>query len=118
MAPTEGMTPGAATEPAGGAIDLVTRAARDGAASAREAANRTWSASSLFVSRFVYTTCYTISYGVVFPTTLLALSIPRNNAVVRGLVEGAQAASRQVDRIRGAALESSHSDSAKSLAHA
>jgi hypothetical protein len=88
-----------------GTLDLVKRAARDGAADAREAAARTWAATSLFVCRFVYTTCYTISYGVVFPTTMIARSIPRDNAAVRGLIEGAQAAMHQVDQIRGTSPE-------------
>ena len=49
------------------------------AADAREAATRTWAATSLFASRFIYTTCYTVSYGVVFPVMLLARAIPQNN---------------------------------------
>jgi hypothetical protein len=88
-----------------GTLEIVSRAARDGAADAREAAARAWSATSLFVSRFVYTACYTVSYGVVFPTTLLAYSIPKNNAAVRGLVEGAQAAIQQVGQVRTSSTE-------------
>ena len=88
-----------------GALDLVTRAARDGAVDAREAAARTWEATSLFVCRFVYTTCYTISYGVVFPTTMIARSIPRDNAAVRGLIDGAQAAIHKVDQVHGSSSE-------------
>jgi hypothetical protein len=84
----------------------MSKAARDGAADAREAAVRTWAAASLFTSRFVYTTCYTISYGVVFPATLLALSIPKDNAAVKGLIDGAHAAIRKVDEIQGTAIES------------
>src|SRR5262249_13749715 len=87
------------------ALGLVSRAVQDGAADARKAADRTWAATSLFVSRFVYTTCYTVSYGVVFPTVLLAHSVPRNNAAVRGLIDGAQAAILKVDELRGQALE-------------
>jgi hypothetical protein len=86
-------------------MGLVTRAARDGASDAREAATRTWAATSLFVSRFVYTTCYTVSYGVVFPAMLLSQAIPRNNAAVRGLRDGAQAAIIKVDELCGTALE-------------
>jgi hypothetical protein len=89
-----------------GTLDIVTQAARDGASDAREAAARTWAASSVFASRFVYTTFYTLSYGVVFPTTLLAQAVPRNNAAVRGLIEGAQAARQKVDEIVGSSLES------------
>jgi hypothetical protein len=84
------------------ALDLVARAARDGAADAREAATRTWAATSLFASRFVYTTCYTVSYGVVFPAALLAGSIPRNNSAVRGLIDGAQAAMNKAEQMTSA----------------
>ena len=83
-----------------GVLDLVSKAARDGAADARDAAIRTWNATSQFASRFVYSTCYTVSYGVVFPAVFLAHSIPRNNAVVRGLVDGAQDAIHKVDQLR------------------
>jgi hypothetical protein len=82
-------------------IDIMARAARDGAADAREMAERVCSGTGLFLSRFVYTTSYTFSYGVVFPATLLARSIPRNNAAVRGLIDGARAATEKVDEIRG-----------------
>jgi hypothetical protein len=81
-------------------LELVSRAVKDGAADARDAAAKTWAASSLFVSRFVYTTCYTISYGVVFPTTLLARAIPRDNAAVQGLIDGAVAAKAKAEQIR------------------
>lgn len=84
---------------AAGALDLVTRAARDGAADAREAANRAWDNAGRFLTRFVYTTCYTVSYGVVFPTVLLARSIPRDNAAVRGLIDGAHDATRKAEEV-------------------
>ena len=77
-------------ESTAGTLELVAQAAQRGAADAREAAARTWTATGLFVSRFVYTTCYIISYGVVFPSVLLARAVPVNNAAVRGLIEGAQ----------------------------
>jgi hypothetical protein len=82
-------------------LATISRAARDGAADAREMANRVWASTGLFLCRFVYTTSYTISYGVVFPATLLARSIPKDNAAVRGLVEGARAATEKVHEIRG-----------------
>jgi hypothetical protein len=47
-----------------------------------------------------------VSYGVVFPSVLLAHSIPCNNAAVRGLVEGAQAALEKVDQIHASSLDS------------
>ena len=50
-------------------MNTITQAAKDGAADAREMANRVWASTSLFLCRFVYTTTYTLSYGVVFPAT-------------------------------------------------
>ena len=61
-------------DPVSSTLDLASNAVRQGAIDARHAAEKTWSATSLFVSRFVYTSCYTVSYGVVFPATLLARS--------------------------------------------
>ena len=90
-----------------GTLSLVKGAARDGAADARAAAERTWAATSLFMSRLVYTTCYTLSYGVVFPAIYLAHSIPRNNAAVQGLIDGAQAAIHKVEELSDSASEPS-----------
>ncbi len=88
-----------------GTMELVSRAMKDGAADAREAAARTWDSTSLFMRRFVYTTCYTVSYGVVFPSLLIARAVPRNNAAVRGLIDGAHAAKDKVDELRSPAVE-------------
>ena len=87
-----------------GAVDLVTRAAKQGATDAEQAAKRVWASTELFVSRFVYTTCYTVSYGVVFSSTLLTRSIPKNNAAVRGFIAGSADAVQKVDRIKGLSI--------------
>lgn len=88
-----------------GSMDLVLSAARAGAADASEAAARVWSRTGLYVSRAVYIAAYGISFGVVFPAALVVHSIPRDNAAVRGLMEGAQAAAQKVDSMLGRALE-------------
>jgi hypothetical protein len=98
--------------------ELVAGGAEEAAADARAVATRTWVATGRFVSRFVYTACYTISYGVVFSTTLLAQAIPTNNAAVRGLIDGAHAAVHQLDQLQGAALEPPVSASSPGLAPA
>ena len=85
----------------GQTFQTISRAAREGAADAREMATRVWAGTNLFLCRFVYTTSYTISYGVVFPATLVARSIPKDNAAVRGLLEGAKAASDKVHHLKG-----------------
>lgn len=83
-----------------GALDTAVQAARDGAADARAAVDRMLPAASRFVSRFVYTTCYTFSYGVVFPTVLIARAIPADNPIVSGFVDGARAAVDKVDEMK------------------
>ena len=57
-------------------------------------------AASRFLSRFVYTTTYTVSYAIVFPTILIAMCIPTNNAVVHGFIDGARAASEKADQFK------------------
>jgi hypothetical protein len=100
-----------------GTLDTIAKAAQQGAADASEAAARTWSATSRLAARFVYTTCYTISYGVVFPSVLLARAVPRDNAAVRGLIEGAHAAQRRVEALPYPAIASS-SDTTAALSPA
>jgi hypothetical protein len=90
---------------AAGALELARRAVHDGATDARDAAAKAWVAGSRFASRFVYTTCYTVSYGVVFPTTLLARAIPRDNAAVQGLIDGAHAARERAGQVHLPSLE-------------
>jgi hypothetical protein len=88
------------------AMETAMQAARDGAADARAAVDRAIPAISQFVSRFVYTTSYSVSYGVVFPVMLLARAVPRDNALVHGLVDGAQAAKDMVDDWKGTGVTS------------
>ena len=92
--------------PVAGTLQVVKQAAQDGASDARDAAARTWESTSLFVSRLVYTTCYTISYGVIFPSALLARAVPRDNIAVRGLIDGAHAAKHKVEELRSPSLDS------------
>lgn len=83
------------------AMETAVQAARDGASDARAAVDRAIPAISQFVSRFVYTTSYSISYGVVFPAMLIARAVPKNNALVHGLVDGARAAREMAEDWQG-----------------
>jgi len=74
---------------------------KEGAVHAQAKATQVFPQVSRFASRFMYTTCYTISYGVVFPSALLAMSIPQDNAFVHGLIDGAHAARQKVDDLLG-----------------
>jgi hypothetical protein len=86
---------------ASGTFEMIAKGARSGAADARAAAERAWNASGLFARRFVYTTSYTISYGVVFSAAMVARAVPKDNAAVRGLIDGAHAAREKVDDMMG-----------------
>jgi hypothetical protein len=97
------------------ALETAVQAAKDGAADAKATVERALPAASRFLSRFVYTTCYTMSYGVVFPTVLIAKSIPTNNAVVNGFVDGARAASDMVEQLKSRQIMSSNPASSPSL---
>jgi hypothetical protein len=80
------------------ALETAVQAAKDGAADARSAVDKALPAASRFLSRFIYTTSYTFSYGVVFPVVLIAKSIPSDNAIVHGFVDGAKAATDTVEQ--------------------
>jgi hypothetical protein len=90
------MTPEAqAADPlrtAADAMALAVQAARDGASDAQAKVAEIMPAIGGFLSRLTYTTCYAVSYGVVFPTLLVVRALPKDNAAVHGLVDGALAA--------------------------
>jgi hypothetical protein len=96
------------------ALETAVQAAKDGAADARSTVEKAIPAASRFLSRFVYTTTYTFSYGVVFPAVLIARSIPSDNAVVHGFVDGARAACDSVDKWKSSRV-GSHVDHVPSL---
>ena len=82
------------------AMENAVQAARDGVMDARAKAEQALPQIGRFAARFVYTTSYALSYGVVFPTVLAARSIPRDNAIVHGLKDGADAAIDMLDDMR------------------
>jgi hypothetical protein len=87
------------------ALDAAAKAAKDGASDAKATAAKVLPVAGRFLSRFVYTTSYTFSYGVVFPAVLIAKSIPTNNAVVHGFVDGAQAANDRIVQMKNRRLK-------------
>src|SRR5262249_31950213 len=94
--PEQAMPPEAqAADPlrtAADAMALAVQAAKDGASDAQAKVSEMMPALGGFLSRLTYTTCYAVSYGVVFPTLLVARAVPKDNAIVHGLVDGALAA--------------------------
>jgi len=87
------------------ALDKAVKKAKSGAADAKAATGKALPAAGRFLSWCVYNTSYVLSYGVVFPAVVIAKSIPANNAVVHGFVDGARAASETVDQWKHRQLE-------------
>jgi len=83
------------------AMQSAAETVSQGAAAARQAAGGLLPSVGTFANRLLYTTCYGVSYGVVFPLALVALSVPQNNPFVHGLIDGSRAARTKVDEILG-----------------
>jgi hypothetical protein len=83
------------------AMEAAVKGAKQGVSDAQAMAAEAVPAATKMVSNLVYKTCYGISYGVVFPSILLARSIPTDNAAVHGLIDGARAAMDMVHEMKG-----------------
>jgi hypothetical protein len=82
------------------ALDMAVKSTREGVEKARETASDAIPAAGEFLSQAAYKTCYGISFGVVYSTMLLVRAIPKNNAAVHGLVDGAHAAMDSVQEMQ------------------
>ncbi len=82
------------------ALDTAVQATKDGVEKARTTASDALPAAGEFLSQAAYKTCYGLAFGVVFPTMLIVRSIPKNNALVHGFVNGAHAAIDSVDEMK------------------
>ena len=85
------------------ALEAAVQAAKDGASNAREAATEFLPESGSMLSQIAYKTCYAVSYGLVFPSVLIAQTIPHNNAFVHGLIDGAHAAKDMATELKAKA---------------
>jgi len=86
----------AATDPlksVASAMATAAEAVRDGAGDALAKVKQAVPATTQAVSRFVYSSFYYVSYGVVFPTMLVTNFVPGLGPVAAGLEDGAKAAS-------------------------
>lgn len=102
-----------ANDPLAAVADAMQQAAssvQEGATAARDAAEKALPSVGLFANRFVYTTCYAVSYGVVFPLALVALSVPQNNPLVHGMIDGSRAARNKVDELLGGGGEAASAE--------
>jgi hypothetical protein len=74
------------------AMATAAEAVRDGASDAVAKVKQAVPVTGEYVSRFVYSSFYYLSYGVVFPTLLVTNFIPGCGPIADGLVDGATAA--------------------------
>lgn len=82
------------------AMTTAAQAARDGAGDAISQAKKAAPAARELVSKFVYSSFYYLSYGVVFPTMLVANFVPGGGPIASGLLDGATAASEVIGDIK------------------
>jgi hypothetical protein len=87
---------------------MAVQAAKDGASNAKTTAEQMVPAAGRFLSRAVYTMSYSLSYGCVFPVAFIAKSLPSENAVMHGLIDGARAANDWVDELKHHKAELKH----------
>ena len=79
---------------------LTTRTAvQDGIADARAKVEEAWPKVTETLNKGLYKLAYGLAFGVTFPVVLVAKSIPQNNCVVWGLVDGANSARAAVNRL-------------------
>ena len=74
------------------AMATAAGAMRDGTSDAVAKAREAVPVVGRFVSRVVYSSSYYVSFGVVFPTMLVANIVPGGEALATGLMDGATAA--------------------------
>jgi hypothetical protein len=89
---------------AGSALDSLKQGAYEIQARASEALP----ATGRFLGRVVYSTAYAVSFGVTFPVMMVVRVMPKDNALVHGLVDGAAAAQERVHVWRGETEEDLH----------
>ncbi len=82
------------------AMESAVRSARRDLGEAAADASRAVPMVESGLSKAAYNIGYGVAFGVVFPAALLARMVPRDNAMVHGLVDGAAAASDFVRELR------------------
>ena len=82
------------------ALDAAVQSAKGGMEDVRATVSGALPAITSSLSGLTYKTCYAISYGIVFPTILVVRAIPKENAFVHGLIDGARAATDVANRMR------------------
>jgi hypothetical protein len=83
--------------------DAIANASED-AARAQEKLREASEGLGNSVSRFAYTSSYMLSYGIVYASVFVARSVPQDNPIVEGFIDGGRAAIEALNDARGVAL--------------
>jgi hypothetical protein len=84
-----------------GTVAAAPGSVRDGAYEIQARASEALPATGRFLGRVVYNSAYAVSFGVTFPVMMVVRAMPKENALVHGLVDGALAARDRVHEWRG-----------------
>jgi hypothetical protein len=91
--------PEAATSSVKSFMATTRSAVQDGIADARATVEEAWPKVAETINKGVYNLAYGVAFGLAFPVVLVAKSVPQNNCVVWGFVDGARSAKSAVDRL-------------------
>ncbi|MDB5335713.1 MAG: hypothetical protein JWN70_1332 [Planctomycetaceae bacterium] len=89
----------AATAPVAGAG--FKDAVQSGVADARASVEQVIPKIAAAINKGIYSLAYGMSFGVAFPVVLMAKSLPQNNSIAWGFIDGAQAAKKAANRTLG-----------------
>jgi len=80
----------------GNASGSIFDSLRQGASDLQVSAGEALPATGRFLGRVFYNASYAVSFGVTFPVMMIVRIVPKENAMVHGLVDGALAARDRV----------------------
>ena len=63
------------------------------------------------VSRFGYTSSYMLSYGIVYAAVFVARSIPQENPIVEGFIDGGRAAIEALNEVKSGSNKATDAES-------
>ena len=105
---------GSIADAAGSVFD----SAKQGASEIQTRVSEALPATSRFLGRVVYKTSYAVSFGVTFPVMMVVRIVPKDNALVHGLVDGALAARDRVHEWGGEPVDEDLHESDDEAVHA
>jgi hypothetical protein len=117
MSPHASRTSVAAVDSAADAVGTAIESVKHGASEIQARVADAVPATRHFLGRAIYNTSYALAFGVTFPVMMIVRIVPRDNALVHGMVDGARAARDQVHGW-GAAIEPELQESENNIDHA